>query len=178
MFGIFFFEIKILLYKFLEHLPYFCMFFISQFCDTKVVCGNLNLRCMMLHYVNSIYTDTLREFWHCEWSNSRIIAKTKFSRIISEFTVPIIFSAPKQHEAKWIPNTVVCLNFWRTEKEGIWWYLKDNFCQFFIKTCCGYSLELPYRGDSNEYPQHMFYGEISKIISLLLRNTLLICSTV
>ena len=29
--------------------------------------------------------------------------------------------------------------------------------------CCGYSLEVPHRGwTSNEYPQHMFYGERNK----------------
>ena len=27
---------------------------------------------------------------------------------------------------------------------------------------CGYSLELPRRGDSNEYPQSMFLAEIKK----------------
>ena len=25
-----------------------------------------------------------------------------------------------------------------------------------MKTCCGYSLEVPQQGTSNEYPQHMF----------------------
>ena len=30
--------------------------------------------------------------------------------------------------------------------------------------CSGYSLESPRRSDSNEYPQHSFCGEISKII--------------
>ena len=35
--------------------------------------------------------------------------------------------------------------------------MKDNFCQFSIKNiCCGYSLESPWRGNSNEYPQHLF----------------------
>ena len=29
---------------------------------------------------------------------------------------------------------------------------------------CGYSLELPRRGSSNEYPQSMFWAEISKIM--------------
>ena len=30
-----------------------------------------------------------------------------------------------------------------TDKEGIWWLFKDNFCQFSIKQSCGYSLESP-----------------------------------
>ena len=29
---------------------------------------------------------------------------------------------------------------------------------------CGYSLELPRRGSSNEYPQSMFWAEIRKIM--------------
>ena len=31
-----------------------------------------------------------------------------------------------------------------------------------IKTCCGYPLEAPCQGASNEYPQHIFHGEIQK----------------
>ena len=30
------------------------------------------------------------------------------------------------------------------------------FSYFSMKTCCGYSLEAPLQGASNEYPQHMF----------------------
>ena len=33
-----------------------------------------------------------------------------------------------------------------------YWY----FSYFSTKTCCGYSLEAPHRGASNEYPQHTF----------------------
>ena len=31
-----------------------------------------------------------------------------------------------------------------------------------LNMCCGYTLEAPRRGASNEYPQHIFYGEIRK----------------
>ena len=31
-----------------------------------------------------------------------------------------------------------------------------HFSYFSVKTCCGYSLEVPRRGTSNEYPQHVF----------------------
>ena len=37
--------------------------------------------------------------------------------------------------------------------------------------CCGYSLEVHHRGISNEYPLHMFYGELEKIIPELSLNT-------
>ena len=32
--------------------------------------------------------------------------------------------------------------------------------------CCGYSLEVPQRGTSNEYPQHMFSSRNKKDISI------------
>ena len=34
--------------------------------------------------------------------------------------------------------------------------------------CCGYSLEAPHRGASNEYPQHMFLWRNKKSIYLIL----------
>ena len=40
--------------------------------------------------------------------------------------------------------------------------------QFFLflhkNICCGYSLEVPHQGASNEYPQHMFYGELTYVV--------------
>ena len=41
------------------------------------------------------------------------------------------------------------------------------FSYFLKKTCCGYSLEVPWRGASNEYPQHMFLSRNKKNINLL-----------
>ena len=41
--------------------------------------------------------------------------------------------------------------------------IKGQFCLFLHKTiCCGYSLESPCRGDSNEYPQYMFLWRIDE----------------
>ena len=37
-------------------------------------------------------------------------------------------------------------------------FLQENIC-------CGYSLEAPHRGTSNEYPQHMFLWRNKKISS-------------
>ena len=44
------------------------------------------------------------------------------------------------------------------------------FSYFSIKNniCCGYSLEAPRRGASNEYPQHMFYGELEKKYPIII----------
>ena len=45
---------------------------------------------------------------------------------------------------------------------------KSIFCLFFDKNiCCGYSLEVPHQGASNEYPQHMFSSRNKKIIHLV-----------
>ena len=42
------------------------------------------------------------------------------------------------------------------------------FFLFLLKNIdCGYSLELPRRGGSNEYPQSMFWAEIGKILEFL-----------
>ena len=40
-----------------------------------------------------------------------------------------------------------------------------NFSYFSIKTCCGYSLEVPQGGTSSEYPQYMFLLRNKKNIS-------------
>ena len=36
--------------------------------------------------------------------------------------------------------------------------------QYHENICCGYSFEVPQGGSSIEYPQHMFFGEIRKIL--------------
>ena len=41
----------------------------------------------------------------------------------------------------------------------------NSFLFLHENICCGYSLEAPCRGASNEYPQYMFCGEIRKISS-------------
>ena len=85
-----------------------------------------------------------------------------------------------------------------TGKVGICWKLRDNFAYFSIKTCCGYSLELPQNiccGYLVESPWRniccgcldeailmsthniCFYGELTKINLQLSSNTLLICCT-
>ena len=61
---------------------YFHVYFISRFCDLRLFRGNLNSRCMMFSYLNSIHANISRECWIREGSNSRILAKIKFSRII------------------------------------------------------------------------------------------------
>ena len=40
----------------------------------------------------------------------------------------------------------------------------DIFDSSALNIDCGYSLEPPHRGDSNEYPQSMFWAEIRKIM--------------
>ena len=45
------------------------------------------------------------------------------------------------------------------------------FLNISLETCCQYSLEVPWGGVSNEYPQHILYGEI-KITPELSPNSL------
>ena len=57
----------------------------------------------------------------------------------------------------------------RTVSNNQSWNLKiqsKNYCfsYFSKKTCCGYSLESPRRGSSNEYPQYMYLLRNMKII--------------
>ena len=44
------------------------------------------------------------------------------------------------------------------------------------KICCGYSLEVPHRGTSNEYPQHMFSCRNKKILMWISRLSGAMCS--
>ena len=45
----------------------------------------------------------------------------------------------------------------------------DKYFFLFLheKRCCGYSLEVPWQGASNEYPQHTFSWRIRKMLLLL-----------
>ena len=46
-----------------------------------------------------------------------------------------------------------------------WYHTELQIRHFFHENiCCGYSLEVPRRGTSNEYTQNMFWGEIRKIL--------------
>ena len=72
----------------------------------------------------------------------------------------------------------VCLNITETclynvepLKPHLLYVVKLGFTLFFLfllKTDCGYSLGLPRRGGSNEYPQSMFWAEIWKNIRMLI----------
>ena len=45
----------------------------------------------------------------------------------------------------------------RENQENIFFlFLKENVCFLFQENMLWYSLEVPHRGTSNEYPQHMF----------------------
>ena len=44
------------------------------------------------------------------------------------------------------------------------WKVLMFFLFFPENICCGYSLEAPFQGTSNEYPQHTFGKEIRKIL--------------
>ena len=45
---------------------------------------------------------------------------------------------------------------WLQRKSFVCWTVRIVFLILHGNICCGYSLEAPCRGASNEYPQHMF----------------------
>ena len=57
--------------------------------------------------------------------------------------------------------------YWNISQPNNWNYSdKNSLLDFLISAQnidCGYSLEPPRRGGSNEYPQSMFWAEIRKI---------------
>ena len=58
-------------------------------------------------------------------------------------------------------------------RRNIWWELWDHF--FIQNIFCGYSLEVPPRGTSDDCKQNIcFYGELEKITPALLINTSLL----
>ena len=56
------------------------------------------------------------------------------------------------------------MRFWDIKKIGIKKKNSDIFQISAQNIDCGYSLEPPRRGGSNEYPQYMFLPEIRKIM--------------
>ena len=80
---------------------------------------------------------------------------------ISQFKVNMVFKGNRHTITK------TCL-FKYTENFTIKkWKFSDNFFLYFFHISaqnidCGYSLEPPRRGGSNEYPQSMFWAEIRK----------------
>ena len=48
------------------------------------------------------------------------------------------------------------------KNEDFWWKKNDIFLIFAQNIDCGYTLEPPRRGGSNEYPQSMFWSKNKK----------------
>ena len=92
----------------------------------------------------------------------------------------IKYSIVKYRETFWAPNgsSVTIINFQTLRKrayanilkfspQNIWKFSDKNSDIFHISAqniYCGYTLEPPRRGGSNEYPQSMFWAKIRKII--------------
>ena len=54
---------------------------------------------------------------------------------------------------------------------------KYRFLFLHRNICCGYSLEVPHRGTSNEYPQHMFLLKKEKAVNMFwLKNKAILLS--
>ena len=86
-----------------------------------------------------------------------------WSEILWESTLiaihPAIFRHPLRKHA--YPNTLKIL----PPKNGNFSHKKSDIFHISAQNIdCGYSLEPPRRGGSNEYPQFMFWAEITKIM--------------
>ena len=90
-------------------------------------------------------------------------------------TVQILFRSPPHALSDLGPHCLLRSTCTATDEGGIhiifFLFLHENIC-------CRYSLEVPHRGASNEYPQHMFLWRNKKDISIfLIKNVpyLLLC---
>ena len=67
-----------------------------------------------------------------------------------------------------IVQFLICLHYENTEiflvvkNDKFHWKNFDSFLIFAQNIDCGYTLELPRRGGSNEYPQSMFWSKNKK----------------
>ena len=60
---------------------------------------------------------------------------------------------------------IICYSSIGLDENG---YQVNSFLIFNKNICCGYSLEAPRRGASNEYPQHMFSSSNKKHVDTFL----------
>ena len=63
----------------------------------------------------------------------------------------------------------------------LWVLVKSNLLRHFFlflqdNICCGYSLEVPRQGTSNEYPQHMFLWRICLELCVIWRSLDMACT--
>ena len=91
---------------------------------------------------------------------------------VSDGTSPSSSSNEYHKKQKWQYVSFACIFIsWPTQialDKAYFFYQNVFFFSYFYMTCCGYSLEAPHRGASNEYPQHMFSWRNKKSIYLML----------
>ena len=86
-----------------------------------------------------------------------------------------------QHGLKVKDRVVELLNFITCPRTSKWSestcsakiYLPENLYFFLFpeeNICCGYSLEAPHRGASNEYPQHVFFEKKKIFLATAMKS--------
>ena len=68
---------------------------------------------------------------------------------------------PRKHHYENLPMQYIEKNF-GCKNENFYWKFFDIFLIFAQNIDCGYTLEPPRRGGSNEYPQSMFWSKKKK----------------
>ena len=93
--------------------------------------------------------------------------------VLQEISIPIVREKQQKYfkmpsADTFVYTTIHTLN---TGTPSLHAFFHQKFSIFFLlldeNICCGYSLEGPHRGASNEYPQHMFSSSNKKTIYLI-----------
>ena len=106
---------------------------------------------ILCQVINRTYFFGLTSVWYPKWKTVHLFLK--IARIFSS----LFFLCPYSRRVVTKEYSMITVGL---------------FSPIFHKNiCCGYSLEAPRRGASNEYHNLYFYGEIRKIIPQLSLNT-------
>ena len=95
--------------------------------------------------------------WNNSSSNSYWTYNLKWNWNIHEYSSLFVFLEFQESRATCYVSG--------TDKKGIWWLLRDNFCLFLHKLMCGYSVESLYLINI------CFYGKLTKVILEISSNT-------
>ena len=85
--------------------------------------------------------------------------------ITTELATSEVVHKVSRAESNFITKTCPCniqKFFWGCKNENFHWKNFDIFLIFAQNIDCGYTLEPPRRGGSNEYPQSMFWSKNKK----------------
>ena len=125
---------------------------------------------MLFSNKNKIHTNVMNtSLWFMPVSNEFHLHREN-RKVIK---IGCIFRAPYLHQEVWHQAGALTAHYENTPIQIYWKFYHQKMAIFQIKKCdifhisaqnidCGYSLEPPRRGGSNEYPQSMFLSRNNK----------------